>query len=117
MRNAALVLGVIGGIVGMIVGFFAYGWVEFTQWFNSEVRDMIDETASAQRWQLIGLVAPILAIAGGAMSNQRPVIGAVLMFASAAGMVWGIGFNVFTMFPIAMCLVGGVLGLAGAKKT
>ena len=38
MRNAALILGLIGGIVGMIVGFFGYGfavlgeiWAEFFQ--------------------------------------------------------------------------------------
>lgn len=113
MKNAALVLGIIGGVVGMIVGFFAYGWVEFTQWFNGEFRYTIDEAANGDRWQAVGLVAPILAIAGGAMSNNRPVVGAVLMFASAVGMYWGIGFNVFTMFPIAMCAVGGILGLSG----
>ena len=38
MRNAAMILGIIGGLVGMVVGFFAYGiavlgemWTEFTQ--------------------------------------------------------------------------------------
>ncbi len=114
MKNAAMVLGIIGGIVGMIVGFFVYGWVVFTDWFNGEVADTIEVSANAGRWQMVGLVAPILAIAGGAMSNQRPMIGAVLMFLSAAGMYWGLGFGVFTMFPIAMCAVAGVLGMAGA---
>ncbi len=118
MKNAATILGIIGGIVGMFVGFFAYGWVEFTDWFNAEVRDVIETTENAARWKLVGLVAPILAIAGGAMTGARPVIGAVLMFISAAGMLWGLGFGVFTMFPIAMCLVAGLLGLAavGAKE-
>lgn len=109
-----MVLGIIGGIVGMIVGFFVYGWVVFTDWFNGEVVDTIEVSVNAGRLQLVGLVAPILAIAGGAMSNQRPMIGAVLMFVSAAGMYWGLGFGVFTMFPIAMCGVAGVLGMAGA---
>jgi hypothetical protein len=40
--------------------------------------------------------------------------GAVLMIVSAVGMYWGFNFNVFTMFPIAMCLVAGILGLTGA---
>lgn len=109
-----MVLGIIGGIVGMVVGFFVYGWVVFTDWFNGEVVDVIEESANATRWQMVGLVAPILAIAGGAMSNQKPMVGAVLMFLSAAGMHWGLGFGVFTMFPIAMCGVAGVLGMAGA---
>ena len=115
MKNAAMVLGIIGGIVGMVVGFFVYGWVVFTDWFNGEVADTIEVSANAGRWQLVGLVAPILAIAGGAMSNQRPIVGAVLMFVSAAGMYWGLGFGVFTMFPIAMCGLAGVLGMAGAS--
>lgn len=115
MKNAAVILGVIGGIVGMIVGFFAFGWVEFTEWFNAEVSDVIEETANSSRWQLVGLVAPILAIAGGAMSGTRPIVGAALMFISAAGMFWGLGFGVFTMFPITMCGVGGLLGVIASS--
>lgn len=115
MKIAAMVLGIIGGIVGMIVGFFVYGWVVFTDWFNGEVKDVIEVSANSGRWQLVGLISPILAIAGGAMSGQRPMIGAALMFVSAAGMYWGLGFGVFTMFPIAMCGVAGVLGLIGAS--
>ncbi len=112
MKSAAVILGIIGGIVGMMVGFVAYGWVEFTEWFNAEVSDVIEETANATRWQIVGLVSPILAIAGGAMSGTRPAIGAGLMFVSAIGMLWGLGFGAFTMFPIAMCGVAGLLGLA-----
>ena len=111
-----MVLGIIGGVVGMIVGFFVYGWVVFTDWFNGEVTDVIEVSANAGRWQMVGLVAPILAIAGGAMSTQRPMIGAILMFVSAAGMYWGLGFSVFTMFPIAMCGLAAVLGTIGATS-
>lgn len=113
MKNAAMVLGIIGGIVGMIVGFFVYGWVVFSEWINGEVGQVIEESANAGKWQFVGLVAPILAIAGGAMSGQRPYIGAALMFLSAAGMYWGLGFGVFTMFPIAMCALAGVFGVVG----
>ena len=48
------------------------------------------------------------------MSPKKPLAGAVLMLLSAGGMYWGFGFGVFTMFPIAMCLVAGLLGLSGA---
>ena len=37
MRNAALILGIIGGVVGMIVGFFSYGYTEFIDWAGEEV--------------------------------------------------------------------------------
>lgn len=117
MKNAAMVLGVIGGGVGMIVGFFAYGWIELGSWLSGVTEGATSELMGpgedADRIRFISLFAPILGIAGGAMSHLRPVGGAVLMLASAAGMYWGFGFGVFTMFPIAMCLVGGVLGLMG----
>ncbi len=111
MKTAALILGIIGGVVGMIVGVFAVGWLELTDWFNAEVRDVIEPAADATRWRIVGLFAPILAIVGGAITGSRPVIGAVLMLVSAAGMYWGFGFGFATMFPIAMCAVGGLLGL------
>ncbi len=44
MRNAALVLGIIGGLVGMFVGFFSYGYTEFIAWFGDvpEVAEQVD---------------------------------------------------------------------------
>ncbi len=117
MKNAALILGVIGGGVGMIVGFFAYGWIELGAWLSGVTEgatsDLTGPGEDEGRIRFVSLFAPILGIAGGAMSNLRPAAGAVLMLLSAAGMYWGFGFGVFTMFPIAMCLIGGVLGLMG----
>jgi hypothetical protein len=118
MKNAAMVLGIIGGVVGMVVGFFGYGWTEVASWFSSVTDGLSDqaigEIENADRTRLVALFAPILGIAGGAMSPGRPLIGAVAMFLSGVGMYWGFGFNVFTMFPIAMCLIGGLLGASGA---
>jgi hypothetical protein len=34
MKNAAMVLGIIGGVVGMVVGFFGYGFAEIGSWFS-----------------------------------------------------------------------------------
>jgi hypothetical protein len=117
MKNAAMVLGIIGGVVGMVVGFFGYGWTEVAGWFSDVTNGLsekaVGEVENADRTRFVSLFAPILSIAGGAMSPGRPVIGAILMILSAAGMYWGFGFGVFTMFPIAMCLVAGLLGLAG----
>ena len=114
MKNAAVILGIIGGIIGVFVGLAVTGWVEFTGWFNQQVPDAIDTPENAQRLAAVGLIAPILAIAGGAMSNLRPYLGAVFMGVSAAGMYWAFGFGAFTMFPIAMCALACALGLAGA---
>ena len=117
MKNAAMVLGIIGGVVGMMVGFFGYGWTEAVSWFSDHSNGASDELLradNADRIRFVSLFAPILSIAGGAMTPKKPMAGAVLMLASSAGMFWGFGFNVFTMFPIAMCLVAGVLGVMGA---
>ena len=118
MKNAAMVLGIIGGVVGMVVGFFGYGWTEVAGWFSDVTDGLTDralgEVENPDRIRFVSLFAPILSIAGGAMSPGRPLLGAILMVLSAVGMYWGFGFGVFTMFPIAMCLVAGLLGLSGA---
>ncbi len=116
MKNAAMVLGIIGGAVGMVVGFFVYGWVVFTEWFDEQTPGAIEQVANADRLQMVGLVAPILAIAGGAMSPKKPLAGAILMILSAAGMYWGLGFGVFTMFPITMCALAGIFAVSGIRE-
>ena len=115
MKNAAVILGIIGGVIGIFVGLAVTGWMEFTGWFNAQVPEAaIDTPGNARQLAMVGLFAPILAIAGGAMSGLRPYLGAIFMGLSAAGMYWAFGFGVFTMFPIAMCALACVLGLAGA---
>ena len=61
------------------------------------------------------IIAPLLAIAGGAMAHARALVGGVLLLISAAGMYYAFGFNVFTMFPVAFAAVAGLLGLAAGK--
>ncbi len=111
MRNAALTLGLIGGIIGMIVGFFSYGYVEFIDWFG-EIRDVAGQVENPFVIKAASLAAPVLAIAGGAMARSQAMIGGILMLVSAAGMLYAFGFGVFTMFPIVMACLGGVLALA-----
>ncbi|MDT8343470.1 MAG: hypothetical protein RQ752_03455 [Thermohalobaculum sp.] len=113
MRNAAMVLGIIGGTIGIVVGFFAYGFVVVDAFFSGlSEQGPINE--HHDRIKLISLMAPILGIAGGAMAPGRPALATVLMAASSVGMYWGFGFTVFTMFPIAMCGSAAVLTLGAA---
>jgi len=114
MRNAALMLGIIGGIIGMIVGFFSYGYTELVDALR-DYPQMFDQVDNVERIRAISLIAPILAIAGGAMSRSQALLGGVLMILSAVGMYWGFGFNAFTMFPVAMVGLGGVLALAARR--
>ncbi len=114
MRNSALVLGIIAGIIGMIVGFFSYGYTEVINAFG-EVPNIAEQVDHVSRIRAISLAAPILAIAGGAMARSRPVIGGVILVLSAIGMYWGFGFNAFTMFPIAMAGLAGLLALSARR--
>lgn len=119
MRNAALFLGLIGGLVGMVVGFFAYGfavlgeiWTEFFQAAQDVgVPEVVEDPLITK---LIAMAAPILAIAGAAMAPSRPAVAAILLVVATVGMYYGFDFNVFTMFPIGMCGVAGLLAVLGA---
>lgn len=114
MRNAALVLGIIAGLIGMLVGFFSFGYVEAIEHFG-EIDGLAEQVENADLVQMTSIIAPMLAIAGGAMARARALWGGVLLLISAAGMYHAFGFNVFTMFPIAFAAVGGVLGVAAGK--
>ncbi|MCC6303661.1 MAG: hypothetical protein IT545_00540 [Rhodobacteraceae bacterium] len=114
MRNAALVLGVIGGLWGMVVGFFSYGYTELLARYEELARSGIPVNDPALV-RLVSLLAPVLAIAGGAMARSANLAGGILMLGAAAGMYHAFGFGVFTMFPIVMCGLGGLLALLARR--
>lgn len=114
MRNAALTLGIIAGIIGMIVGFFGWGYTEVIERYG-EVPDLAEQVNNVQLVRAGALIAPLLAIAGGAMARARALWGGLLLLASAAGMYGAFGFNVFTMFPISFAGLGGILAIAAGK--
>jgi hypothetical protein len=114
VRNAALVLGLIGGVLAMIVGFFGYGYTDFIE-RNGEIGDLARQVDHPMVIRAASFLAPILAIAGGAMARSQNVPAGVLMLASALAIWVAFGFGVFTMFPIALCGLGGILALAARQ--
>ncbi len=114
MRNAALTLGLIGGILGMIVGFFVYGYVEFIDSYG-EIPQFANQVDNPGLFRAVAILSPLLAIAGGAMARARALWGGVLLLISSAGMYYAFGFGVFTMFPIVFCGLAGVLAIAAGK--
>ncbi len=114
MRNAALVLGLIGGILAMITGFFVYGYVEFIDWFG-EVPDVARQVEDPGLKQATAVISPLLAIAGAAMARARALWGGILLLVATAGFYHAFGLGVFTIFPIAFCGLAGVLALAAGK--
>ena len=73
MRNAALVLGIIGGLIAMLVGFFGYGYTEIVR-LESEVGEIFGTVDNEALVRLTSFLAPLLAIAGGAMARIRATL-------------------------------------------
>ena len=114
MRNAALVLGIIAGIWGMIVGFFGYGYTEVIARMG-ELPDLAEQVDNPGRVRAFALIAPVLALAGGAMARSAAQIGGILLLLSAAGMYFAFGYGVFTMFAFALAGLGGLLALIAVR--
>lgn len=114
MRNAALVLGVIGGVFAMFVGFFGYGYTEAVARYG-EIEGLATQVENVGLIRTASFLAPLLAIAGGAMARARALLGGILMLISAGVMYYAFGFTVFTMFPIGFTLMGGLLAIAAGK--
>ena len=114
MRNAALVLGIIAGVFGMIVGFFGYGYTSAIEHFG-EIDGLAEQVANVDGVRLASVLSPMLALAGGGMARARALWGGILLLLSAGGMYYGYGFNVFTMFPICFAGVAGLLAVAAGK--
>ena len=114
MRNAALTLGVIGGVIAMIVGFFSYGYTEAVNRYG-EIEGLAEQVGNVELIRAAAVLSPLLAIAGGAMAKARALWGGVAMLLACALMYFAYGFNVGTMFPIAFTGLGGVLALAAGK--
>ncbi len=114
MRNAALMLGVIGGVIAIVVGFFSYGYTEVVENYG-EVDGLFEQVDRVQLIRWVSFLAPILAIAGGSMARARALWGGILMLISAGMMLYAYNFNVFTMFPIGFVALGGILAIAAGK--
>lgn len=114
MRNAALVLGIVGGLIAMVVGFFGYGYTVLSE-THGEVAELFGVVDNARLIRIASFVAPLLAIAGGAMARARALWGGLMLLAASGLMYAGFGFGVFTMFPIGFCAVAGVLAIAAGR--
>ncbi len=114
MRNAALTLGIIAGIIGIFVGLFGYGYAELTT-NKPEVGEVFGSFDNPGFIRFASFMAPLLAIAGGAMAKMRALWGGGLLLIAAALFYAAFGFNAGTMFPIGFAALGGILAIAAGK--
>lgn len=114
MRNAAAALGLIGGLLALLMGMVSFGYTEaLTNW--GEIEGIAELPENAQTIRIMSVVAPLLAIAGGAMAKFRALWGGLALGAAALGLyaVFGVGF--FSIFPISMCALAAILALAAGR--
>ena len=114
MRNAALVLGLIGGLIGMFVGFFSYGYIEAIERYG-EIDGIAEQVSNVGLIRATSFLAPLLAIAGAAMAKVRALWGGILLSLSTLGMYFAFGFGVFTMFPIGFCGLAALFAILAGK--
>lgn len=114
MRNAALMLGIVGGLIGIIVGLVGYGYADLTE-RHAEVGEAFGFLENPGLIRTASFLAPLLAIAGGAMARVRALWGGVLMLVACALFWAAFGFNAGTMFPIGFVGLGGILAIAAGK--
>jgi|TARA_R110000737_G_scaffold308184_1_gene316195 hypothetical protein len=114
LRNAALILGLIGGLMGLFMGVIGYGYTSAINAFG-EVDGLFTQVADVQALRTAAVLAPILGLAGAGMALSRALWGGLLMLASVAGMYFGFGINAFTLFPISFTGVAALLALAAGR--
>ena len=114
MRTAAMLLGVIGGLFAMLIGFFSYGYTELSS-NHAALAETFGAVENADLIRTASFLAPLLAIAGGAMAISRALWGGLLLLAAAVLIYTAFGFGVFTMFPIGFCATAGGLAIAAGK--
>lgn len=114
MRNAALILGLIGGLMGLLVGLFSYGYTTAIEQFG-EVEGLFEQVANINAIRVAAVVSPLLALAGAGMAKVQALWGGALLLISVLGMYLGLGFGFFTMWPMAFCGLAGIMALAAGR--
>lgn len=109
MRTAALILGIIGGVLGIIAGIAAMMIGGIGVAFEAEDAGMIGS---------LGFLAILLGIAGvvgGALATRKPKAAAIIELIAGLS-----GFIAVSMFwiPAGLCLiVGALLAFLGRKPS
>jgi len=114
MRNAALLLGIIGGVFAMFVGLFGFGYAQVSA-NHAELARAFGTFDNPDLIRASSFLSPLLAIAGAGMAKVRALWGGILMLLGGGLMYHAFGFNVFTMFPISFTILGGIFALAAGK--
>lgn len=114
MRNAAAVLGLVGGLLALLMGIVSLGYTEaLYRW--GEWPDIAELPENVDAIRAMSVIAPLLAIIGAAMAKYRALWGGCALAIAAGGLYWAFGIGFFSIFPVAMCAVAAILALAAGR--
>lgn len=114
MRNAALVLGLLGGLLALATGFGAYAYTEvLTVWVAAP--DVLAPVENAERTRFFAVAAPALGIGGAALAPMWALWGGAMMAAAAAAVWHAFGIGLFTVFPLVFLGLGALLAIAAGR--
>jgi hypothetical protein len=108
MAIAALILGILGGLFGLMLALFGYGMASIAGAVG---------IGGAAFFKLIMIIIPIAAIVGGALSIAKPLIAGILMLVSAVLVLLVFGFNGFTFLSVLLTGIGGVLAIVASQNS
>lgn len=108
MKTGALVLGIIGGLLALLIGQLGYGL--------GIIADL-DNSGSGAPFKAISIGLPVAALVGAGMVKAKPLIGAGLLAVSAISLVLLLGFNFLSLIPVVLLGVAALLGFLGAQES
>jgi len=101
-----MVLGIIGGLIALIYGFFGYAFGSLAE--GADASGIV---------KLVSLGLPICALVGAGFVKPKPLIGAILMAVPAVGFVMIFGFGVIVLVPVLLLGVASLLGFLGMQES
>jgi hypothetical protein len=108
MRTAALVLGIVGGVFGILAGLLAMLVGGIGSAFDAEGSGMVAGLGFA------AIMLGVLGIIGGALANRRPGASAILQ--GAAGTLGFVAISLFWTIAGVLLIVGGVISAISWKQ-
>ncbi len=107
MKIAALIFGIIGGLLALLFGVLGFGLGGLAN---------LGEAGAGTFLRLLSVGLPILALVGAGIVINKPTIGASLMALAALLFVLILGFNFFTLIPVVLLALGALLGFLGSQQ-
>jgi hypothetical protein len=98
MRVAALIFGILGGIIALAIGQLGFA---------------LGSLIGFQELKALSFIVPVVALIGAGVVLPVPLLGAALMALSGIIFILILGFNFFTFIPVVLLFIAAGLGLGG----